>query len=264
MLHRTQDGRKGGGQKARVPLTPDAAADLPRSCAPAETQRGARETEEGLMASEPKVTRLTPAKPAVEKPAAETIVAAAKASMDTAAIAVGEAAALAAAPAEMAAKTAPTSPPAAAQLANKTIDTSVAETRTAMEKSMDQATRTAEGFYKATEEAVEFGRGNIEALTKATQTYVSGLQDLSKQAFAVMQALNEQAVANAKALATVKSLKEAAELQSSFAKAQLEKSISEATRLNEAAFKLAEQSSAPIAARMTLAMEKMARPVAMA
>ncbi|MFB9968817.1 phasin family protein [Pseudoroseomonas cervicalis] len=214
------------------------------------------------MANEPKVTKLTPAKPAAVKPDAEQIAAAATASMETAAMAVSEAAAPAAS-AETAMKAALAPVPEAATLANKTIDTSVAKTRTAMEKSMDQATRTTEGFYKATEEAVEFGRGNIEALTKATQTYVTGLQDLSKQAFAVMQAMNEQAIANAKALATVKSLKEAAELQSSFAKAQLEKSISEATKLNEAAFKLAEQSSAPIAARMTLAMEKMARPAAM-
>ncbi|WP_235035229.1 phasin family protein [Roseomonas sp. 18066] len=125
---------------------------------------------------------------------------------------------------------------------------------------MDQITRGTEGFYKATEEAVEFGRGNLEALTKATQTYITGLQDLSKQAFAVMQGLNEQAVANAKALSSVKSLKEAAELQTGFAKLQLEKSIAEATKLNEAAFKLAEQSSAPIAARMTLAVEKFSRP----
>ncbi|WP_419896686.1 phasin family protein [Roseomonas sp. USHLN139] len=153
----------------------------------------------------------------------------------------------------------PAAAPAAGS-ATKTIATSAAETRTAMEKSMDQITRGTEGFYKATEEAVEFGRGNLEALTKATQTYITGLQDLSKQAFAVMQGLNEQAVANAKALSSVKSLKEAAEIQAGFAKAQLEKSMAEATRLNEAAFKLAEQSSAPIAARMTLAVEKFSRP----
>lgn len=128
---------------------------------------------------------------------------------------------------------------------------------------MDKATIKADGFYKAAEEAMEFGRGNVEALTKATQTYMSGMQELSKQAFAVMQALNEQAMQNAKALATVKSLKEAAEMQAGFAKAQMEKGMAEATKLNEAAFKLAEQSSAPIAARMTMAMERLARPTAL-
>jgi hypothetical protein len=53
------------------------------------------------------------------------------------------------------------------------------------------------------------------------------------------------------------------ELQTTFAKSQMEKGMAEATKLNEAAFKLAEQSSAPIAARMTLAMERIARPAAL-
>lgn len=194
------------------------------------------------MAHEPKVTKLPAPKP-------ETATAIAAAEKATKA---------AIAPAIIAPAAAP-----APTVAGETIENSAAQGRTAMEKNMDQATRSTEGFYKATEEAVEFGRGNIEAFTKATQTYVAGMQDLGKQAFAVMQALNEQAVQNAKALATVKSLKEAAELQASFAKAQLEKTINETTKLNEAAFKLAEQSSAPLAARMTLAMERMTRPVSL-
>jgi len=195
------------------------------------------------MANEPKVTKLPIPQPT-----------------DTAIAAVEKAT-------QVAASLAATSIPAAESapdVAGKTIENSAAQGRKAMEKNMDQMTRSTEGFQKAAEDVVEFGRGNIEAFTKATQTYVSGMQDLSKQAFAVMQALNEQAVQNAKALATVKSLKEAAELQTSFAKAQLEKTINETTKLNEAAFKLAEQSSAPIAARVTLAMERITRPVSLA
>lgn len=161
-----------------------------------------------------------------------------------------------------AAKDPASAPQLAPQLTTNAANQDGAQARTAMEKSMEQMTRSAEGFYKVTEEAVEFGRGNVEALTKATQTYVSGLQELGKQAFAAFQSLNEQAVQNAKAMTSVRSLKDAAEMQTNFAKAQIEKSISEATKLNEAAFKLAEQSSAPIAARMTLAFEKLSRPVA--
>lgn len=198
------------------------------------------------MANEPKVTKLS-TKPASPKDKAiEAVVETVSAMAETAADAAP----------------APASEPAQA-LVSMTKD-SAAQTRTAMEKTMDQTTRSTEGLYKATEEAMEFGRGNMEAFSKATQAYVSGLQDLSKQAFAVMQAMNEHAMQNSKAVASAKSLKEAAELQTTFAKAQLEKSMSEATRLNEAAFKLAEQASAPIAARMTLAMERMTRPAAFA
>ncbi|MFC3125848.1 phasin family protein [Pseudoroseomonas globiformis] len=157
-------------------------------------------------------------------------------------------------------ETAPSSVATVSPALHETSDSGVAGGPPAMESKMDQATRTVDGFNKAAEEAMEFGRGNLEAFTKATQTYMSGMQELSRQAFAVMQGLNEQALQNARAMTSVKSLKEAAEMQVTFTKAQLERSMTEATKFNEAAFKLAEQSSAPIAARMTLAVERLARP----
>ncbi len=144
----------------------------------------------------------------------------------------------------------------------KIIDNGATTARAAMEKGMEQATKTAEGFFKAAEEAAEFGRGNIEAFTKATQTLTVGFQDLGKQYFAVSQALTDHALESAKALAAVKSLKEAADIQAAFAKASLERTMSEATKLQEAAYRLAEQASAPLAARMTLAVEKMGKPLA--
>lgn len=153
--------------------------------------------------------------------------------------------------------TAPKAPQQAPEAPATTSETEAVTPHTALENtSVDQLTKTTEGFYKSAEDAVEFGRGNFEAFTKATQAYVTGLQDLSRQAFAVAQGFGEQAVENAKALASVKSLKEAADLQAGFVRTSLEKSVAETTKLNEAAFKLAEQASAPIAARWTLAVEK--------
>lgn len=144
----------------------------------------------------------------------------------------------------------------------KIMDSSATQARAAMEKGMEQATKSAEGFFKAAEEAAEFGRGNLEAFTKATQTLTVGFQDLGKQYLAVSQALTDHAMESAKALAAVKSLKEAADIQSAFAKASMERTMSEATKLQEAAYRLAEQASAPLAARMTLAVEKMGKPLA--
>ena len=146
--------------------------------------------------------------------------------------------------------------------AQKMIDNSAASAREAMEKNMEQVTKSAEGFFKAAEEAAEFGRGNIEAMTKATQTFTVGLQDLGKQYFAMSQALSDHAMESAKALASVKSLKEAADIQAAFAKASMERAMAETTKLSEAAFRLAEQAGAPLTARMSLAVEKMAKPLA--
>lgn len=131
---------------------------------------------------------------------------------------------------------------------------------TVMEIPMQQANKAAETMMKAAEEAAEFGRGNVEAMTKATQIYVAGVQDLGRQTFAIMQGLTDHALAGAKALSGVKSLHEAAQIQSNFARAAIEKSVAESAKLGEAALKLTEEAMAPITARMTLASEKAFRP----
>jgi phasin family protein len=149
-----------------------------------------------------------------------------------------------------------------AEQAQKFVETSATQARQTMETNMEQVTKTAEGFFKAAEDAAEFGRGNIEAVTKTAQLLTVGMQDIGKQVFAVTQALTDHAMESAKAMAAVKSLKEAADIQAAFAKASMERSMSEAAKLQEATFKLAETAYAPITARMTLAAEKFGKPLA--
>ncbi len=146
--------------------------------------------------------------------------------------------------------------------AQKIMTEGTAQARAAMEKSMEQMTKGAEGVMKAAEEFAEFGRGNVEAFTKAAQTWAVGAQDLARQAMALAQGMTDHTLEGAKALAAVKSLNEAAEVQAKFAKAALDKAVAEAAKMQEAVFKLTEQAVAPISARMTVAMEKMTKPLA--
>ena len=146
--------------------------------------------------------------------------------------------------------------------AQKIVTEGAAQARVAMEKGMEQMTKGAEGFMKAAEEATEFSRGNMEAFTKAAQTWAVGTQDLARQVMALAQGMTDHSLEGAKALAAVKSLNEAAEIQAKFAKAAMEKAVAESAKMQEAVFKLTEQAVAPISARMTVAMEKMAKPIA--
>ena len=146
--------------------------------------------------------------------------------------------------------------------AKKIVEDSTAQARVAVEKTMETANKTAGDMMKAAEEAAEFGRGNFEAISKASQLYVTGVQDLSRQTIAMFQAFSEQAIEGVKALSAMKSLKDAADFQASFTKTAFERAMNDTTKLSEAAIKLAETSIEPISARMTLAMEKMAKPIA--
>ena len=112
---------------------------------------------------------------------------------------------------------------------------------------------------KTAEELVAFNQGNIEAMMKSGQIWATGVQDLSKHIAAAAQASLDESMSAFKALTSVKSLKDAFELQSSFARSALEKSMAESGKLTDASFKLTEQALAPITARVTVAVEKFAK-----
>lgn len=144
----------------------------------------------------------------------------------------------------------------------KMIEEGTTQARVVLEKSMEQAKKAAAEMNKAAEEATAFGHGNVEAFTTAAQLYFTGVQDLGRQMMATMQGLSDHTLEGVKAMSAAKSLKDVADLQASLARTAFEKSMADATRLRENAMKLAEDAFAPISARVTVAMEKMARPVA--
>ena len=112
---------------------------------------------------------------------------------------------------------------------------------------------------KAAEDFVSFSQGNLEAVIKAGQIWAAGVQDLSKTFAATAQAQVEETLAAVKALSGVKSLKEAVDLQTNLARVSLEKAVTETSKLTDASVKLAEQTLAPLTARVTLAVEKFGR-----
>jgi phasin family protein len=126
------------------------------------------------------------------------------------------------------------------------------ETQAKMKEGMEKAMKTAEEF-------VAFGQGNLEALLKSGQIWAAGVQDLSKQVAASAQASFDETMATFKALTSVKSLKDAMDLQASLARSTLEKTLAESGKLTDASFKLTEQAMAPLTARVSLAVEKFAK-----
>jgi phasin family protein len=110
-------------------------------------------------------------------------------------------------------------------------------------------------MMKSTEEFVAFGQANLEAFVKSGQIWSAGVQELTKQFANSAKASFDESVSTFKAISTAKSVKEAMELQSTFAKAALEKAMAESNKLTDASIKLTEQTLAPITARVTSAVE---------
>ena len=127
-----------------------------------------------------------------------------------------------------------------------------AETQAKVKAGMEKAMKTAE-------ELVTFGQGNMEALVKSGQIWAAGMQDLGKQMAANAQASFEETMATFKAFTSVKSLKDAFDLQASLARSTMEKTLAESGKLTDASMKLTEQTLAPITARVSMAVEKFAK-----
>jgi len=154
------------------------------------------------------------------------------------------------------------------ETASKGIDATVSSLKDGMQKAAagfeTTQAKVKEGMEKAmktAEEFVAFGQGNMEAFVKSGQIWAAGVQDLQKQFAATAQANFDQSMSTFKALTSVKSLKDAIDLQTNFARAAMEKTMAESGRLTDASLKLTEQAMAPITARVTLAVEKMVKPL---
>ena len=86
-----------------------------------------------------------------------------------------------------------------------------ADTQAKVKEGMEKAMKTAE-------ELVAFSQGNLEAMVKCGQIWAAGVQDIGKQIAATAQASFDETMSTFKAMSSVKSLKDAFELQASLAR----------------------------------------------
>lgn len=108
---------------------------------------------------------------------------------------------------------------------------------------------------KSAEAFMTFSQANVEAFVKSGQIFATGLQEMTKQFAATAQATMDETMSTYRAMSAVRSIKEAIDLQSSLARSTMEKAMAHTGQAAETSFKLAEQTIAPIANRVTLAVE---------
>ena len=155
----------------------------------------------------------------------------------------------------------------AADVANKGFEATVSSLKDGMTRATagfaDTQAKVKEGMEKAmktAEELVAFGQGNVEAIMRSGQIWAAESQAISKTMATTAQTHLDQTMSAWKALTTVKSLKEAADLRGSLAQRSVQTAFAEAGKLTDATMRLAEQTMAPIVERFTLVTEKFTRP----
>ena len=114
-------------------------------------------------------------------------------------------------------------------------------------------------MINSTVDFAAIGKDNLEAFTASSKIWTAGVQDLTKQFAATAKASFEESVATFKALSTVKSVKEAIDLQTAYGKTVAANAAAESKKLTDASMKLTEQALAPITARMAVAVGTMSK-----
>jgi hypothetical protein len=122
------------------------------------------------------------------------------------------------------------------------------------------ATKTVPNLTKATEQMASFSQGNIEAIMRSGQVWAAGCHALSKTMASTAQTHLDQTVSVWKALISVRSLKEAMELQANLPHMPFETVFAETGKVTDATMRLAEQTMTPIVERFRLAAERFTRP----
>lgn len=105
------------------------------------------------------------------------------------------------------------------------------------------------------EQLANFGQGNVEALVKSSQIFATGMQDVSKLMAASAQAAMDDAMSAFRAMTSVRSLKDVADLQARLARSAVEKALTQSGQVAETSFKVAEQAFAPIGSRLSVAVQ---------
>ena len=124
---------------------------------------------------------------------------------------------------------------------------------------LEKASQTA---YKSYEDLSKLQKDNWDAVVAASQIWVKGAENVSKAWVSFAQESMENAATTAKAMVGVKSLREAVDLQTDFAKGNFDKFVAESTKLSEAVVKVANDAMEPITARVNVTVEKLFKPIA--
>ncbi|MFW2348930.1 phasin family protein [Qipengyuania sp.] len=132
-------------------------------------------------------------------------------------------------------------------------------TAKAKELAADMQTRAKAAYDKGTEmtkDAVEFQKGNIEALVASGKILAAGMQDMGRTYVEEAKSAAETVQDDVKKFTAIKSPTELFQLQGEIARRNFDTLVATTSKNAEAMLKLANEAFAPVSTRMSLAAEK--------
>lgn len=121
----------------------------------------------------------------------------------------------------------------------------------------------AEMAAKSYDDVIAFNQDNFDAMVEFGKATAKGVEELNAEVLAFNKVAIEENVAAAKAVMGAKTVQEAVDLQTEWAKAWFDSYMSQATKVGELTAKVAQEAFAPVNDRFSTAVEKMVKPVSL-
>ena len=115
---------------------------------------------------------------------------------------------------------------------------------------------------KGYEQAIAYGKENVDAVMKSNAIFVKGLQDINTVLFGLAQTSLEDSVAATQKLFGCKTVADVMDTQADLAKTGYAKAIEDSQKISELTAKVAEAASQPISSQVNATAEKFSKPIA--
>ena len=148
---------------------------------------------------------------------------------------------------------------AAAKKVEQTVAAGQETIETAVKVGQEAAQKVQAAALKSYEDVQVSTKDGLDAVLKSGQILSSGLQELGKAVFGLTQATIEEGVEASKQLLAAKTIREWTELQSALSKSQVDRLVSETTRLSELSIKVVEEAIAPINAQINAGVDRIVK-----
>lgn len=156
----------------------------------------------------------------------------------------------------------------AAAAHKETIEAAVKAGATAAQKGYEQAValtkeqveKASKAMFQGYDEMNSLGKENLDAVVASGTIVARGMENFSKEVFALAQSSLETSMNVAKQMMGVRSLREAVDLQTELSRTQFDKLMADGAKLTEMSMKVANEAFQPIQARVNVALEKMLKP----
>lgn len=147
---------------------------------------------------------------------------------------------------------------ASTEAATKSVEKAVEVTQ----EQVAVAAKAGNDVFQAYEDVVTYGKDNFDAVLNANTIFTKGLQNLNEEIFAIFQTSFEANATATKKILACTNVQDVVALQNDLVQEGYSKAMDQSKKITDLSVKVTEQTTAPLSERVSVTVEKFAKPLA--